>query len=262
MSLPMFVRSAPLLTAAWLWLLPVAAPYASAQQPASIIGRVLGPDSAALLGVRVELLGIGEQRTDSAGAVRFTGLPTGTFMLRATRIGYRPVIKMVTTLTGESITVTVNLDRSVEQLPTVLVRSDSSSTPLTDPSGFDHRRRNANGGYYILAEDIERKHLIETEQLFHGIPAVQVDTGGIVVIKRGQLSLRDLYLAPKDVNQFTTCIGAQVFVNGAMMPQPFDINTIALSSIRGIEIYIGPATTPVALRSGKTVCGTVAVWMK
>lgn len=47
------------------------------------------------------------------------------------------------------------------------------------------------------------------------MPAIQVDTGGIIVIKRGEISLRDIYLTGKDVNQFMMCIGAQVLVNGA-----------------------------------------------
>lgn len=257
----MFERSVPLLAAVGLWMSPITARFAGAQQPAWITERVIGPDSAPVLGARVELLSVGEQRTDSAGTVRFAGLPVGTFMLRTTMIGYRPVLTMATALSGEGVAVTVRLVRVAEQLAPVVVRADSSSTRL-DPTGFDERRRHANGGHYIVAQDIERTFNTQTEQLFHGIPAVQMDTGGIVVIKRGEMSLRDIYLSHKDVDQFHMCIGAQVIVNGAMMPQPFNINEIPIHSIRGIEIYIGPATTPSALRSPKTVCGTVAVWTK
>jgi hypothetical protein len=60
--------------------------------------------------------------------------------------------------------------------------------------------------------------------------------------------------------QFADCVGAQVFVDGVMMPQPFDVNTVSPQSIRGIELYRGPATTPAELRSTKTVCGTLAIW--
>jgi hypothetical protein len=87
-----------------------------------------------------------------------------------------------------------------------------------------------------------------------------MDTGGIVVIKRGENSLRDVY-GPGG-SQFFHCIGAAVFVDGVEMPQPFNVNTVNVSAIRGIEIYKGPATTPVALRSPKSACGTVAIWTK
>jgi len=46
------------------------------------------------------------------------------------------------------------------------------------------------------------------------------------------------------------------------MPQPFNINQVALDRIRAIEVYRGAATTPPSLRSAKTNCGTVAIWTK
>ena len=83
------------------------------------------------------------------------------------------------------------------------------------------------------------RSITETEQLFHGQPAVMVDTGGIVVIKRGEISLRDFYLPKKDMKDANMCIGAQVFVDGVPMEQPFNINTISRGLIRGVEIYSG-----------------------
>ena len=69
-------------------------------------------------------------------------------------------------------------------------------------------------------------------------------------------------LAGKDVNEFMTCVGAEILVNGVTMPQPFNGNQIAISTIRGIEIYAGPSTRPESLRTPKTVCRTVAIWTK
>jgi len=229
---------------------------------ASIIGRVIGPTNAPVTAVTIEAVGVGLTYSDSAGDFRLPGLPRGSLIIRATKIGFRPVLKVVTIVSGEPLYLAIALDESAHELGPVVVRGDSTITVLGDPSGFESRRRKATGGLYILAADIDRKHVIETEQIFHGIPAVQVDTGGIVVIKRGETSLRDLYLTGKNVNQFNMCIGAQVLVDGVHMPQPFNINQISLSSIRGIEIYQGPATTPPALRSPKTICGTVAIWTK
>src|SRR5260370_3256017 len=98
-----------------------------------------------------------------------------------TVIGLRAGLKMVTTVNGEDLALTVRMVREVAQLDSVLVRADSSSTSSADLTGFDQRRRNANGGHYIVAQDIERSPNTQTEQLFHGIPAVQVDTAAIIV---------------------------------------------------------------------------------
>jgi hypothetical protein len=244
--------------------IPQQAARAGAQTPGSIIvGVVVDENKSPLAGSTVEILSVGRMFTDSTGAFRFATVPSGTLIVRATMIGRQPVMKLVTVSPGAQLRLDIALLPLTQQLPAVVVREDSSFSLLTDPTGFDERRKStAGGGHYILAQDIAEKHITETEQLFHGIPTVQVDTGGIVVIKRGEISLRDIYLSGKDVNQFKMCIGAQVMVNGVAMPQPFNINTIPPFEIRGIEIYSGPATTPMPLRSPKTVCGTVAIWMK
>jgi len=227
-----------------------------------IAGAIREDNKSPVAGAVVDALSVGRVRTDSTGAFRISPVPPGTLIVRATMIGFQPVMKMVTLTPGEELRLDLVMVRATQELATVVVREDSVATLVSDPTGFDGRRKSSNGGHFLVADEIEKKHVTETEQLFHGLPTVQVDTGGIVVIKRGEISLRDIYLTGKDVNQFNMCIGAQVFVNGVVMPQPFNINTVPLFNIRGIEIYSGPATTPTSLRSPKSVCGTVAVWTK
>jgi hypothetical protein len=149
-----------------------------------------------------------------------------------------------------------------QKLPPVTVQADSTDVRLSDPYGFEARKRNSTGGVFIREQEIEQKHLIESEQIFHGIPSVWVDTGGIVWIQRGRISFRDYYLPSRRLNQTDMCVGAQVMVDRVEMPQPFNINEIEPGRIRAIEIYRGPATTPPMLRGLKAVCGTIAIWTK
>ena len=235
---------------------------AQSSATAAIAGAILDQNKVPVVGAVVDVLSVGRVRTDSTGAFRLSPVPSGTLIVRTTMIGFQPAMKVVTVAAGEELRLDIVMLRATQQLATVVVREDSTTTLVSDPTGFDGRRKSSNGGHFVVAAEIEKKHVTETEQLFHGIPTVQVDTGGIIVIKRGEISLRDIYLSGKDVNQFNMCIGAQVLLNGVAMPQPFNINTVALSNIRGIEIYSGPATTPTSLRSPKSVCGTVAIWTK
>jgi hypothetical protein len=243
------------------------APLAGAQSgrsgdSASLSGTILsGTVARPIVGASVEVVGVTTVRSDSVGAFRFSVVPVGTLMLRTTMIGFRPSLKMISIRAGEEMHLTITLDATAQELARVTVREDSSRSVslLSDPTGFDARRRNATGGLYIVAADIEKKHLLATEQLFHGVPSMYVDTGGIVVVNRGVNSTRDI---TKGGDQFYHCIGAQVLVDGVAMPQPFDINQVALDRIRAIEVYRGAATTPAALRSIKTTCGTVAIWTK
>jgi hypothetical protein len=227
------------------------------ERTVSLAGRVIS-DTTAVDGVRVELLGVTATTTDQLGHFRIASVPKQTVMLRALKVGYKPALLMVDA--NQVGDVTIAIERVPADLQSVNVVSSAEPSLLSDPSGFDSRNSAARGGTFITEREIAAKHITETEQLFHGRPAVMVDTGGIVVIKRGEISFRDFYLSRRDQKDANMCIGAQVFVDGVPMSQPFNINSISPGLIRGVEIYTGPATTPSILRTPKTVCGTVAIW--
>jgi hypothetical protein len=235
----------------------------SAGAPAEIHGRVVGTDGAAVDRVTVSLLGVSDVVTDSSGVFRFVSLSPGTYFLRATRLGNAPVLKNITVAAAERVRVDITLNPLVHQLTAVVVRADSTITALNDPTGFERRRRTEHG-VFMTEEQIDRRRAISTEQLFLAVPNVRVDTGGIVLIDRGVISYkRMLFPSPTMFSdQFIDCVGVQVFVDGAMMPQPFDVNTIPPQRIKSIELYRGPATTPLELRTPKTVCGTLAIWTR
>jgi len=233
---------------------------------AEIHGRVVGTNGVAIDRVTVSLLGVSDVETDSTGVFRFMSLSPGTYFLRATRLGNAPVLKNITVAGGERVRVEITLNPIVHQLTAVVVKADSTVTALNDPTGFERRRRTEQG-VFMTEEQIERRRAIDTEQLFLTLPNVRVDTGGIVLIARGDISLRRTLFPnygqgdPASA-QFLDCVGVQVFVDGAMMPQPFNVNTIPPKTIKAIELYRGPATTPLELRTPKTVCGTLAIWTK
>jgi len=160
-----------------------------AQSPtAEIEGRVRGTDGAAIERVTVSLLGVSDVETDSSGVFRFASLSPGTYFLRATRLGNAPVLKNITVSASERVRVEITLNPIVHQLTAVVVRADSTITALNDPTGFERRRRTEQG-VFMTTEQIERRRAINTEQLFLAVPNVRVDTGGIVLIARGDISL-------------------------------------------------------------------------
>lgn len=230
---------------------------------AEIAGHVLATDGSPVAGVAVSLIGVSDAESDSSGAFRFPTLPPGTYFLRATRIGAKPVLKNVTIRAGDLVRVDISLSSNAQELTAVVVRADSALTALSDPTGFQRRLRTGQG-VFMTGEEIERRHATRTEHLFLGVPSVSVDTGGIVLITRGIISYKSMLFRSKTQfdAQLLDCVGVQVFVDGAQMPQPFDVNTVDTHSIKGIELYRGPATTPPELRSPKTVCGTLAIWTR
>lgn len=234
----------------------------SARLGGTIAGVVDGPNGQPLAGVTVEVLGVTSLRTDSTGEFRVMGLAAGSYIVRARKVGYLPAMKLVTLAGGAPLQVPITLGSAGQRLPTVVSNADSAALMLQDPTGFSWRERMGQGVYLTEAQ-IERRRAARTEQLFQGIPSLSLDTAGIIVVNRGRITIRDLF-SRSDMaqTQWNECVGVQVFVDGVAEPQPFNVNQVPPGQIRGIEVYYGPATTPEALRSSKTVCGTVAIWTR
>lgn len=230
-----------------------------AQRGVVIDGTVRSASGRPLAGVTVEILGVTSLQTDSVGVFRVIGLGSGTYIFRVRKVGFTPSMKAVTVRGATELSLPITLDPVAQQLAPVVTNADSARLALADLSGFAWRRRMGQGTYITQAE-IERRRPVETEQLFRGIPDMTVDTAGIIVVNRGRITFRDLQ--SDSVPTYDQCVGVQVFVDGAAMPQPFNVDLITPGRIRGIEIYRGPAATPPALRSAKTVCGTVAIWTR
>lgn len=227
---------------------------------ARLTGTVLDTAQMPISGAVVELLGLGQTRTDSGGTFRFVGLPAGSVILHVARIGLQPLMRVIGLAAGDSVDLDVTLRPAAYQLPTVVVHEDSSSPTRLDPTGFERRRQNGMGRY-ITAGEIAQRHFAETSQLLRTLPGISINDRGVVTIQRG-------------VNTLSTSIGMScesvvVLVDGVAIPGEksafnketgSNINTIPTQFIRGIEVYSGPATTPMELRSSRSICGTVAIW--
>ena len=215
-----------------------------------ITGTVLDTAQLPVSGAIVELLSLGQTRTDDGGAFRFVGVPAGSVILHVAKIGFQPVMKVIAVAGGDSVDLDVTLKPVIYQLATVVVHRDSSYASRSDPTGFDRRRRNGLG-HYIAADEIAQKHFTETSHLLRAIPGVSVRSDGVVSIDRGQLTLVG-----------SRCGGVSVQVDGVRMPDDFSVNLIPISAVRGVEVYSGPATTPQELVTSRTVCGTVVIWTR
>lgn len=212
-----------------------------------------------IVGAIVELLGLGEAPSDSGGVFRFVGLPAGSVVLHVRKIGFRPVMKVIRLAVADSIDLDVTLGPTTYELTPIIVRERSSLTPLSDPTGFERRRRNSAGGHFITEDEIARSHFVESAQIFRAIPGLSVDRKGGIIVERGATTFIGTPCGNPALK--AGALSTVVFVDGVAMPG-LSVNEIPISSIKGIEVYSGPATTPPELRSSRTVCGTVVIWTK
>lgn len=237
---------------------------ASPAGSAKLTGTVLDTAQMPLTGATVELLGFGQVRTDSGGMFRFARLPAGFVILHVAKIGFQPLMRVIG-LEADSVDLDVTLRSATYQLAPVVIHSDSSSTRLTDITGFERRRRNGMG-HYITADEIAKRHVFETSELLRTLPGISINGRGMVTTLRG-------------MNTFigTSCdsVGATVLIDGVEIAGEqirgfghgetgININTIPIAFIKSIEVYAGPATTPPELVTARrsSVCGTVAIWTR
>jgi len=235
-----------------------AAPSAARAQ-STLEGRVIDTADARLANVSVELVGIATAVTDTFGVYRVHGLPAQALILRVRKVGYLPTTRIVTLSAGETRREDFELSPAAAMLAPV-VTTARTSTLVRDPSGFAHRRETATGGTFVTEDQITSSRVTKTEQLFERFGYMRVGSGGVV--GGPVVGASGSPLPPPPRASASRCTTAAVFVDGTLVSDNFDVNSIPPGSLRGIEMYRGPATTPVELRSYGATCGTVAIWTK
>jgi hypothetical protein len=233
---------------------PTPEPLPPVQQTRTGRGRLSGTVIAAdggwpLPGATVGVVDGGQTVTNSRGQWVLTGLPSGTRVLEARAPGYLSVTRAVDIVDGAD-PVRVTLPRLAAVLDTLRVVARSQS-PLA-MSGFDERRRSSGVGRFITAEEIARRRLWETSQLFDFIPG----------LKRLRSSTGD------DVFLMSSAFGGDcvpaVWVNGQLFQNlsASDLDAIIQPrEIAAMEVYREPMV-PAQFQANMSGCGSIVVWTK
>ena len=215
--------------------------------PPRLTGTILDTTMRPVPDANFTLLGVGETRTDSAGFFRFTQLPAGSLIFRITKIGYRPVMKMLQLHDGDSLNIDVTLLPTTHELEPIQVIADRY-TPENDRTGFERRRLNGFGKY-LSTERILKSHTHDVSMLLRTLGGVVIDRNNVIHLDHGVTTLVG-----------TPCRGAQVFINGVRMGEGFDVSLIPVETVRGVEMYNSSASLPMEFRTDRSACGTVLIW--
>lgn len=247
---------------------------ASASDPSPSPGRYGGVDGTvraaggrAVPNAQVRLVSSG--RTVNAGpdgAFSIADVTPGRQVLEVRAIGFRPVVAPVVVLPGRRTRLIATFDERVTVLATLKVLGARSSF---GGNGFEERRR-TGGGFYISRSDIEKRRAYSTNDLFAGIPGVEVRLQGFgarVVFTRalGQAGVMANSCEPV------------YYVDGvrfwATESQDADASSRAVSSVgidqllrpsevEGIEVYRNVATAPPQYQPLNSTCGVILVWTR
>lgn len=208
---------------------------------ASVSGTVVGEAGQPLPGVQLRVVETAATaRTDSSGRFAMSGLPAGTQLLEAKRVGYRIVQQPVQLLAGRDVAAAVELRRIVS-LDSVLVVARRSRY-----REFERNRRNGFG-HFLTEDEIAKRHPFETTDLLRALPGFRISGSGYDAKVYGARAGLRLSGQPCEAN---------VVIDGI---QHQDINWLQPSDIGAMETYSGLAGAPLQYDSG---CGLIVIWTK
>ena len=181
-------------------------------------------------------------RTDADGRFVVGGLPGGTQLVRARKLGNGPLTETVALQPAKETSVLLSLPPA-NVLAAVNVRADRANRTLAQ---FDERKLRGGFGYFVGEAELRNK--VDMQSALSGLPALRVtNSRGVVtlLIERGMRTCAPL-----------------LFLNGTRSI-PEEITMYRPEELYGIEIYTNPSTVPAQYLGTSTApCGAVLVWTK
>jgi hypothetical protein len=214
---------------------------------ATVAGRVVDGVGRPVPGARVSVDGTGiSALSDSAGSFVVARVPTGSWVVAARRVGFRPSDVAVNVLPRRTQRITLVLQPSPTTLATVT--TTGAAIPGLERVGFADRKR-MGMGRYLTSDQIAERRPMRTTELFETIPGIQVASNG-----RGGFSLR----SARD-----GCV--TVFIDGMQWTETpaSDLDmTLTPEQISAVEVYSASTRPGEFTASGQSQCAAAVFWTK
>jgi hypothetical protein len=184
------------------------------------------------------------------GEFRLLGVPSGPIELRIRRLGYVAAIQRIRTSPQDP---SDNIHVTLAQLPSTLnpVLVQAKRVEYHGRlAGYYQRLERRSNGVFIDRTEIDKKDDRSLTQLLSqspGISAGKIRAGGGAVRMRGR-NCRPL-----------------VWMDGVPMPAgEVDLDAFPVSTLHGIELYLGSTTAPIDYTGadGQSGCGTILLWSR
>lgn len=222
--------------------------------PATIRGRVVDDNGAAIVGARVEVPGTPEVAFSSlTGTFALSRLPAGTQALVVRSIGFRPseTIVELSAKTPREVGVTLN---SVQVLAPIEAQAAAAGL---DRVGFTDRKRTTMGRF-LTREDIERRIPMVVADLFTMMPGLRMtrDQSGNEVLESSRGGSRGS----------TSCTAVFVDRMPLYAPRPEQLIQhlnlmVRPEQVWAMEVYQADQVPGEFLRAGER-CLTVVIWTR
>lgn len=235
---------------------------------AVVAGRVRTPDGRPVPNAQVAVPDLSLTVLSAAdGSFALGGLPGGPRWVEVRALGYRPLRVRAALQEGTTVRIAATFDATVTTLAALRVLGRPSPIETT---GFEQRRRSGSG-VYITADDIEKRRAYSVNDLFAGIPGVEVRLQGmsaVVVISRamgsgGVMANRCDPVWYVDGVRFRDGDYGQQLEGADISSRPsFLDNILRPAEIAGIEVYKSLSSAPPQYQPLDSSCGVILVWTK
>lgn len=236
-----------------------------------LLGSVVadGDPSPPLSGAEVSILALNlTAHTDSLGEFSLRGIPKGSFRINVRHVGYNSIV-----VDGRfSGTDTIAADFALVPVAVALDTVRVEGTAKLHGKFLEFEDRRAHGiGAFLTRADLEKDIDRQLGEILAKLPGVRVSrygaesavassrwTGGA---GRGGDTMDRLKGAPRG------CY-AQVYIDNVRVfaanvgESLFNINSIAPSTVQGIEYYASRAQTPIQYATSRADCGTLLIWTR
>ena len=200
------------------------------------------PVSAAI----VEIAGAAARtRTNDQGEFHLTA-PAGIAELRVRRLGFAATRQSANIKSGESgepvRIVLAAVPTNVQPIVVQAARAEFTGRL----AGYYERLHRRSNGSFITREQLDRNANKGLSQLLSSMPSVRPVRGGAV-------RMRGMRCRP------------MVWLDGVPMPAgEVDLDAFPVSSLQGVELYLGATNAPAAYSPppGLSSCGTVLLWSR
>ena len=229
----------------------VAPTLVAAQERSQLVGIIRDSAGAPIVGADI---GVAAARllaqTDADGRFILRGVPAGAARVTARRLGYTPLARDVVVVPGVSDSLQLVMAQQPHLLATIQVSEREMRRQIAIEE-FYRRRIRSTGGVFITRDDIDDRHASRLSDVLRGVPGIAF------VRSRGGNGIR---LVTSSVNR-RDCV-PQYWVDGVRMTN-VEIDDFSAHDVEGLEVYHGPATTPMRFSQGAvTSCGTVVIWTR
>jgi len=180
--------------------------------------------------------------TDEAGAFHMSGVASGTHVLHVRKLSYTKHSQQVTVVDGETTTVGLALEASVNALEQVVVTGTVVATEL---------KAIPNAITVITAKELEQRNITHLDQLFRGdVPGVWVQERGTATTFPGQVHMSSRGATTFKAETYrndNSALGQTIktYVDGVELADPSFLGLIDPKSVERVEILTGPQASTI-----------------